>query len=333
MTGNDASFWSLAPWIALALAGLAGSALWSGLETGLYSLSRARLGLRLSNPRDRAARWMQTELDHPDRALTTVLIGNNVCNYAGTLGITAMLEAADLAPAVQIVGQVLVLSPLLLVFGEALPKNLMRLEADVWPYYLVYLLRGVRWLATACGLLPLIGFVSSILTRTLAIPASDGLAAGRHRVAELLRETVPTGALSLEQASLVDRAFEFERATVNDVMIPWASAATVRETWDIEHIRRVARRSGSTRLPVVDGAGRVRGVINQIRLATEPGASVRALTEPAPRVMPETNVREALERLRAEGARLAIVERGRRPQGLVTTKDLIEPLVGPLEAG
>ena len=85
-----------AAWIALTAAGLAGSAVWSGTETGFYCLSRVRLDVRLHRRGDAGARRVRDELDHPDRLLATILLGNNLCNYFGTLGLTMVLEGAGL---------------------------------------------------------------------------------------------------------------------------------------------------------------------------------------------------------------------------------------------
>ncbi|MEM7621819.1 MAG: CNNM domain-containing protein, partial [Planctomycetota bacterium] len=78
----------LAIWTGVAFLGLLGSAMWSGLETGTYFLNRVRLRLRLEDPADGAARAVAEELEQPERTLTTILIGNNACNYIGTLGLT-----------------------------------------------------------------------------------------------------------------------------------------------------------------------------------------------------------------------------------------------------
>ena len=51
-----------------------------------------------------------------------------------------------------------------------------------------------------------------------------------------------------------------------------------------------------------------------------------------PGLGPEVSAREALARIRSQGARLAIVERDGRPIGVVSPKDLFEPLMGELQA-
>jgi Mg2+/Co2+ transporter CorB len=124
-------------WLLVMLAGLAGSALFSGLETGVYSLSRVRLELAARHGADgRAARGpirLLREIDRPESLLTTILVGNNACNYLGTLGLGTLLIAAGVRPTAAVLIQTLALTPVLVIFGESLPKELFRLRADTLP--------------------------------------------------------------------------------------------------------------------------------------------------------------------------------------------------------
>lgn len=149
-------------WSLVMLAGLAGSAMWSGTETGFYCLSRVRLDVRLHRHGDRAAVRVRDELSDPNRLLSTILLGNNLCNYAGTLGLTMLLEGSGLSDGATIALQMVVLTPLLLVFGESLPKEVFRLNADSWPYALSPVIKFVRTVATVVGVLPAAMFISRL---------------------------------------------------------------------------------------------------------------------------------------------------------------------------
>ena len=63
----------------LSLLGVVFSALFSGLETGLYTLNRVRLLVRAGR-RDPSAMRLHEELEHPNRLLTTLMqIGRASC--------------------------------------------------------------------------------------------------------------------------------------------------------------------------------------------------------------------------------------------------------------
>ena len=69
--------------VALAVLGLAGSALFSGMETGLYTLNRVRLALRRKEGDHRALR-VGALLDRPARMFAVILLGTNIANALGS---------------------------------------------------------------------------------------------------------------------------------------------------------------------------------------------------------------------------------------------------------
>ncbi|MCL4743079.1 MAG: DUF21 domain-containing protein [Phycisphaerales bacterium] len=326
MTGQEALFWT-----ALAVVGIVGSALCSGLEMGLYSLSRVRLDLRASaSPPDRAARMLHRELERPDRMLTTLLLGNNAFNYFGILGVTALLEGAGYSEAAVIAFSVLVVTPALLVVAESTPKEVFRVGADRLTPVFSAPLAGLRWVFTVTLVLPALLAVGRWAARMLGTPPGDSTGDARQRVAVLLLEGAGHGVLSESQSSLLDRALALRTARVGDEMVAWAGVRTIGADWPRGRVVAALAQVRHTRLPVVDGRGRVVGVLRQMDVFLRPRASVRELMTPVRRLDPGMSVQDALSVMRGEGAALAIVERGGRPLGVVTVKDLVEPLIGDI---
>lgn len=113
-------------WTALALAilGLALSALFSGTETGFYRAGRMRLVLDAWGG-DWIARVLLWLTNRPFIYVATVLAGNNLANYLVSMSI--VLAAASLFSGPSELAEFampLVLTPVLFVYGELLPKNL-----------------------------------------------------------------------------------------------------------------------------------------------------------------------------------------------------------------
>ncbi len=316
-------------WLSVALLGLFGSALWSGIETGFYCLSRVRLDIRLSDRGDAAARRVRTELEDPRRLLTTILLGNNVCNYAGTLGVTALLAGAGLPDGLTVVLQVLVLTPMLLVFGEGLPKEIFRLNADTLPYRLVPLVTVGRWIATVTLVLPVLSMIARGVTRAIGESTSPLETGGRSRLLYLLTESAHGGAISGVQGALAERVLAFERATVRSVMVPWSRVDRIGVEWGRERAVEVAVRSGRTWLPLTDRRGRVVGVLHTVDLFARTDGDIMSARRLPARVSPKDHVRRAIGRLVESGVGIAIVEDGGRPVGLVAEHDLARPLLGP----
>lgn len=320
-----------AGWGLLMVVGLAGSAIWSGMETGFYCLSRVRLDVRLHRQNDAAARRVRDELDEPNRLLSTILLGNNLCNYFGTLGLTMLLESAGFSPGVTIALQMVVLTPLFLVFGESLPKEVFRLNADSWPYRLSPIVAIVRWIATVTLVLPVLMLISRAALRLVGETAGSIDGAGRRRrLLGLLEESAHSGSISGVQGRLAERALVFERTTVGEVAVPWKSVDRVRMDWSNETATAFALRTTRTWLPVTDRLGRVRGVIHALDLLASDGeiggAEGPQMIE-CVRLDAGEGVRTAIGRLAANEAGIALVEAGGRVVGLVGREDLVGPLV------
>ncbi len=78
----------------------------------------------------------------------------------------------------------------------------------------------------------------------------------------------------------------------------------------------------------MDTGGSVIGVVEHLDLCVTPEKPPSELVHPVVFLEPEESVRDGLVRLRAAGARLGVVRQGGRPVGVVSTADLIEPLIG-----
>ena len=101
---------------------LAGSAFFSGSETALFSLSRLDLQ-KLSRERHPASATLHALLDRPRRLIISILCGNEIINIAAVANMTGLLVALYGEERAGIIS-ILVMVPLLLVFGEITPKTI-----------------------------------------------------------------------------------------------------------------------------------------------------------------------------------------------------------------
>ncbi len=102
------------------------SAFFSGSETGFYRVSSLQLTLR-SQHGDTTSRQILEFLEHPTRFVSTTLVGNNVANYLTTVAISLLLAALSSraqSSAAAEVAATLIMTPVIFVFGELIPKSL-----------------------------------------------------------------------------------------------------------------------------------------------------------------------------------------------------------------
>ena len=321
--------------IALLVAGIGifASALASGLETGIYVLNRVRLAVRAGQG-DANAHRLRDELKNPARTLSTLLVVNNIANYAGSLGIAAILSMYFADPLWVVILNTLIVVPILFVFAETLPKDIFRTRADTLVYMMSGGLLWVRRLFTVCGLVPLVAGVGNLAARVVG--GQHGLDLGpRARVAKLLRESVGSGGLTSHQASLTERVLAMDRLTVSSEMTPWRGVVCLSTSDGHSGLAVAAQRTRRSRLPVVDLQGKVVGTIETMQTLLRPEAEIEDLIQSVPMIPGDTPVLEALEMLRSERKPMAIIlssDTSGKPIGLVTLKDLVEPLTGDLIA-
>jgi CBS domain containing-hemolysin-like protein len=327
MTGGEASFW-----IGLMLLGFFGSALYSGMETGAYTLNRVRLQVRADRG-ERAALQLRRLIDRPATLLATLLVGNNVSNYLGTAGLAVLLEAMELSDWQAILLNTLIVTPLLFVFGETLPKDTMAAHSDRLMPPLTPLLTLSRRLFTGLGVVGLIQLFSSGVLRLMGQPGGDLPSEPRRRVEMLLREGVGHGLLSDEQSAIADRVLRLGNRTVRQEMVPWVDVVKVRVDEPTARLWDLADRSSRSRFPVLDERGQVRGVIDVFDVLLHPRGGAPAIAELMQQpdtIEADLPLRQALRQLQGAGKSLAVVAERGRPVGLITVKDLVEPITGEL---
>jgi putative hemolysin len=221
--------------------------------------------------------------------------------------------------------------PILFVLGETVPKDLFRTRADQWTPRFATGLGVARTLLTLVGLVPLFAAISN-LVRWLVGERSEDAGSPRARVTRFIRESHASGSLSEAQLDLADRAMAMRRRTVSGEMTPWRQVATVSFEDSSLDGRSLARRTVRSRLPVVD-RGRVVGLVEVQELLLNGGDLQAATDSTVPRFDPTTPAFAALESLRRQRRPVGIVEDASgRPLGMVTLKDLVEPLLGDLRA-
>ena len=322
----------MALWGACFLVGTLGQCLCAGMEMGVYSVNRVRLSIRAGGARpSRSALLLRRELENMPRLLAALLIGFNIFGYIGGIGLTNLLEGWGYEPNGIVLMTIFVAGPILFVVSDTLPKELFRAMADRMTYAVAPVLAAMRVLLTWTAVLPLVQGLAKLVTKLLP-PQEGEVADPRQRIAALLQEGAQHGAISESQATLLDRALALRERTVEDELVAWSRCQTIFAGASREQIIAVVSNSPYSRLPVVDARGQVLGVVEQLSLSLDPDRPVAELMKPALFIEPSKPVTAALRQMADDGSRLAIVRAKGRAVGIVTAKDLVEPLTGELKA-
>ncbi len=317
---------------AIAFGGLLAAGVSAGLETGLYRLSRVRLSVRAARG-DIGATRLERELQRPRRLLATLLVANAIAGWFASFGTSQVFDALGFGVLASVLLDMLVLVPIVFLFGEVLPKDLFRVHADRWMPRYAKLLWVLRVLLAVTGIVPLVAGLGAMAARLFGGRDQDQRLESRARVSALLAEGIGSEGLSETQIGLADRVLTLRDVIVRQEMRHWRDIASVAHAARPVDRAAVFASSGASRLPVVGADGRVVGVVVAIDHMRRPDAPTMDLCIPVVSLASDTRALDAIQRMRRERSPLAIVtDAARRPIGIVSFKDLVEPLLGDLAA-
>jgi putative hemolysin len=325
---------SLAFWgnVVLFLSGTLLAGFFAGCETGLYTVNRVRLRVRSARePADHLARSLAPQVDRAERTLPSLLLGFNAFSAVAAFGLTAILDAQGFGEVVLVLINLLCITPISFILADTLPKELYRADAERLLYLSAPVMKLWRLLITATGVLPLIEWLAHFLARFVSKTGEPDLDQARTHIHSLLKEGAGSGVISESQLTLLDRAFGLRETEVGDEMVPWSKCFVLNAKWDRTRIDSFLRAHPFSRLPVVDNRGLVVGLVETLDLLLNPKSELAEFIKPATRLTAALPVRDALKRLQSAEARMAVVVENNRPIGLVTWKDLVEPLTGDLQ--
>jgi putative hemolysin len=332
-------------WLLLCAAFVLLSAFFSGAETGMYCLNRMRLRLAAHEKRPAALRLQQLLSDQAGLLFTT-LIGTNVANYMApvclmTLFLHFLQPASGVEPFAVYEHQAellttLILTPILFIFGEIVPKNVFQRQADRYMMLASAPLAVAHRMARLSGMLLLqraiYRFVRNRLRRQVTFTSALH---PRLEMYQMLREGAADGALTSAQMFILQRIPTLKALRVASVMTPRSSAVMLNAIASRREIMEIIRRSPYSRLPVYRGdRTNVTGVTHILDILTSPADSpLTAYVQPLVTLSHTTPVMKALTSLQRGRQRMAVVvDNSNRCLGLVTIKDLVEEIVGELAA-
>ncbi|MGM9864975.1 MAG: gliding motility-associated protein GldE [Muribaculaceae bacterium] len=314
--------------LAVACACLLVSGFISGSEIAFFSLDKSDLDDMEDTPGgEKAFRLMQK----PERLLATILIANNLVNVTIVVLTNFALGPVfdGMPPILSFILQTIILTFLILLFGEILPK----LYASNYPE---------KWVRFATPGVVLISTVLSPLSRLLVSSTSIV-----KRVVTEQPRAVTTDDLSTaleitdvaqgDDKQILQGILEFGDTSASEIMTPRIDMTDIADTLTFDEVMTIVNDSGYARIPVYkDTEDTIVGILYSRDLL--PYVSHRSddfdwrtlLREPY--FVPESRrIDDLLEDFRRRHQHLAIVvdEYG-GTQGLVTMEDVLEEIVGDI---
>lgn len=305
------------------------SAFFSGAEIAFFSISETKLRA-LAEEKRKGARMALHLRSNPQRLLSTILIGNNLVN----------IMAASLATliAIQLFGSEAVavatglLTFIVLLFGEIVPKTLCAKHSEVAVQFLAY---PVYWLEQLFyPILLLLEPLILLLTggRGLTVPFVT-----EEELKIMLDAGGKAGVLETDEVKMIKNVFAFSDLTAEDVMTPRIYMFGLDRNLLLHESKEELFKSKYSRIPIFQGdLDNITGILyrNQALLELAQGnmnMSLQDLARPPLFIPAAKPADDLLKQFQREKRHIAIVvnEFG-GVMGLVTTEDLLEEVVGEI---
>ena len=316
---------------------LLSSAVFSGSETALFSLSRIDLQ-KLRQSRHSDSESIHAMLDEPRRLIISILCGNELVNIASAVNMTAILL---LVFGAQDVGwiNVLIMVPLLLLIGEVTPKTI----AVSYPIKFSTMISArvlPRWILFISPLRAAVRLVADRIT-TLVV----GDAVDRENILQpdelrtLLEEGEETGIIDATERVLIDNLLEASETDISRIMTPGPRILFLDAALPVSDLIAQFRSYRHPRVPVYQGHwDNVIGFVHSedILKLVRGGGDLESVTldmilKPAHFVPPTKKVDEMFDYFQAHNTRVAIIlgEYG-EVYGIVTMKDVLKFIFGEI---
>ncbi len=307
----------------------------AGTEIALASVNRIRMATRAENG-DRAAKRVLYVLDHFDKALTTLLIGNNV-THAGIATLSTLLtytlfDSVEAMPDYAVTISTVITTIVVFFVGEMIPKSFAKTCNESFAVFacgpLIILMKVLAPIAF------IFSSISSIVSRPFKKKAGETPTVTEEELYDIIETYVEENDIDKETEELVQNAIEFSESTVKDVMTPWDKVIKIRENTPADQVLTIIKGCTHSRFPVIDNKESVIGTLSMRSFMKQylknPKITVRdAMAQPF-FINANTPVDDLLTMLSGKRTHIAYVRGGKSVLGIITIEDILEELVGEI---
>ena len=304
------------------------SAYFSATETAFLSMNRIRLKAMADDKNKRAALVLRLADDF-DKLISTILIGNNIVNIA--LSTIATVFFVDLFEKNGATISTIVVTVVVLVFGEVTPKGLAKDSADSFALFSAPIIRVISLvLAPLNFIFGGTKILVSKIFRTKEIKRDT-----EQELITIVDEAETEGDINEEEGELIRSAIEFTDLTAGDILSPRVDFVAVSSSATQDEIAEAFAESGYSRLPVYDGTlDNLVGVIHHkdfFNRVTRLALPLSDIIKPPVFITGSMKVFDLLRLLQQTKSHMAfITDEYGGTVGLVTMEDILEELVGDI---
>jgi CBS domain containing-hemolysin-like protein len=267
--------------------------------------------------------------DNYDKALTTILVGNNIVNIASSSLATVLFTNMFGAGGVGIATIVMTIA--VLIFGEITPKTFANENAE----------------KCALSFAPIIRFLMTILSPIVWIfsklknllgkfySKNEQPSVTEDELKYIIEEIEEQGVLEEQESDLVRSALDFDDITVNNILTPRVKVVAIDINTPMDEVKSMFLTEMYSRIPVYEKTiDNIVGVINEkdfFRIDSQNKTDISSIIQDVLHISELKLISEALKEMQGSKSHIAIVmDQYGGTKGIITLEDIIEQLVGEI---
>ncbi|MFS0862483.1 hemolysin family protein [Fredinandcohnia sp. 179-A 10B2 NHS] len=307
------------------------SAFFSASETAFSSVNRIRLKNYVDEKR-RGSKKAYYITEHFDNALSTILVGNNIVNIAAA-SIASKVASDIFGGNTGLVVSTFVMTILILIFGEVLPKSFAKENAESFSL----VVSGV--LFTLMKILTPITFLFGLLkamAAKLIKSDNDTPSFTEEELKVMVDMSEEEGVIDNKEKELVHRSLDFNDILVGEILTPRIDMVSVEVNDSIDKIRDMFLEERYSRVPVYeDNTDNIIGILSEreflSHLVQQKKIDIRSLVRKPFFVVESMKISTLLPELQKSKTHMAIVvDEFGGTSGLITLEDILEEIVGEI---
>lgn len=312
------------------------SAVFSSTETAFASVNRIRIKSYAESKTKNAKRAKKALniIDNFDKALTAILIGNNVVNILSASLATVMFTKYFGAGSVGMA--TLVMTVLVLLFGEIIPKSLASENAEKMSLFMSPILSG--FMAVLKPVIFLISHLKNGVTKLFGTNKEEP-SVTEEELKYIIDEIEGEGVLEEQESDLVRSALDFDEITINEILIPRVNVTAIDIESDFEQIKNTFLNEQYSRFPIYkDSMDNIIGILHQsdffkvyFNNEADKTNDIQSILKKPIYIPEHQKISVTLNLMQKQKVHMAVVidEYG-GTMGIVTLEDIIEELVGEI---
>ena len=302
------------------------SFIFSGIQTGVYSINRSRIKLQGREGNKKAALLLNLQRE-PENFYLTVLLGNTIAN--GVFAIVMALMLKEIPSDLLFWSLFLLCVFLLFTFCDLLPKKLFSRFPDKLSIAVARPFRAVQ-----ITLSPFVRLTQALFGNTLAGAVGPPLANRLFKNREELKKQMEDSddSLSDEERTMISQVLRLSERTLGQAAIPLNLSVTASADSPISSVVDLCRNHRIARVPIWKFGGGQRKVVGVVTLKTslyredyDGSKPAGEYMQPALFLPADLKVEAALKRMQRSGQWLAIVtSESQKEAGIVSLQDILK---------